>query len=196
MKRLLTPPLAPLLAAMAMTSLAPSAALAAWEIDPTHTHVSFQVGHLGLTHTPGIFRKVEGRVNYDDKAVEASSVAITIDAASIDTVHGPRDTDLRSAIWLDVEKNPKISFTSTSVRRVDDRNYVISGNLTIRGKTMPVDFSTVLTNRAINPFIKVPMVGFVGNTKIKRTDFGMTQYPGLIADEVELKIALELIQKP
>lgn len=192
MKSLLTA----IFATIAGLCILPSAALAAWEIDPSHTHVSFQVGHLGLTHTPGIFRKVEGRVSFDDRNVEASSVAITIDAASIDTVHAQRDSDLRSAGWLDVEKNPKINFVSTAVRRIDDKNYVIAGNLTIRGKTLPVEFSTVLTNRAMNPFLKVPMVGFVGNTRIKRSDFGMTQYPAVIADEVELKIALELIQKP
>lgn len=192
MKRLITS----IFTAIAGVCLLPSPALAAWEIDPSHTHVSFQVGHLGLTHTPGIFRKVEGRVSFDDRKVEASNVAITIDAASIDTVHAQRDSDLRGADWLDVEKNPKISFVSTSVRRVDDRNYVIAGNLTIRGKTLPVEFNTVLTNRAVNPFLKVPMVGFVGSARIKRADFGMSQYPAVIADEVELKIALELIQKP
>lgn len=68
--------------------------------------------------------------------------------------------------------------------------------MTIRGKTLPVDFNTVLTNRVVNPFLKIPMVGFVGNAKIKRSDFGMSQYPAVIADEVELKIALELLQKP
>ena len=57
-------------------------------------------------------------------------------------------------------------------------------------------FSTVLTNRAVNPFLKVPMVGFYGNAKIKRSDFGLTQYPAVIADEVELSFALELLQKP
>lgn len=192
----MTRPLVSILTTMVIGGIVPSAALAAWEIDPSHTHVSFQVGHLGLTHTPGIFRKVEGRVNFDDKNVETSSVAITIDAASIDTVHSQRDSDLRGTAWLDVEKNPKISFVSTSVRRVDDKNYLISGNLTIRGKTLPVEFNTVLTNRAMNPFLKVPMVGFVGHARIKRSEFGMSQYPALIADEVALQIALELIQKP
>lgn len=177
-------------------SLFSQAAFAAWEIDPSHTHVSFQVGHLGLTQTPGIFRKVEGDVSFDDKKVEASSVKITIDAASIDTVHAQRDTDLRGEAWFDAGKNPKITFASTSVRRIDDKNYVISGNLTIRGKTLPVDFNTVLTNRAMHPFLKVPVVGFAGSAKIKRSDFGMTQYLAVIADEVDLKIALELVQKP
>jgi polyisoprenoid-binding protein YceI len=171
-------------------------ALAAWEIDPSHTHVSFQVGHLGLTHTPGIFRKVDGKLVFDDKKVEASRVTFAIDADSIDTVHVQRDTELRGASWFDAAKHPRIGFASTSVRRIDDQHYVINGDLTIRGKTLPVAFNTVLTKRTVNPFLKVPMVGFIGSTIIRRSDFGMTEFMAVIADEVELKIALELIQKP
>lgn len=182
--------------ALSVAGLFPHLAFAAWELDAAHTHVGFQVSHMGLTQTPGLFRKVEGQVTFDDKNIEASKVTITIDAASIDTVHTQRDIDLRGAAWFDAEKNPKLSFVSTSVRRIDDKNYVIAGQLTIRGKTLPVDFNTVLTNRVVNPFLKVPVVGFVGSAKVKRSDFGMTQYLALIADEVDLKIALELIQKP
>ena len=181
---------------LALAGIAPTSAFAGWELDPSHTHVSFQVGHLGLSKTPGTFRKVDGRMNFDDKNIEASSVTITIDVASIDTVNGQRDADLRSAAWFDVEKYPNIVFASTAVRRIDDKHYVISGNLAIHGKTLPVEFDTVLTARAVNPFLKVPMVGFYGNAKIKRSDFGLTQYPAVIADDVELKIAIELLQKP
>jgi len=181
---------------LAFASLAPLPAFAGWEFDPSHTHVSFQVGHLGLSQTPGIFRKVDARMNFDDKNIEASSVTITIDAASIDTVSAERDAGLRGADWFDAVKYPSITFASTAVRRVDDKHYVISGNMTIRGTTLPVDFSTVLTNRKTNPFLKVPMVGFYGNAKIKRSDFGLMQYPAVISDEVDLKFAIELLQKP
>ncbi len=192
MKRLLTAILAPLV----LGGLLPTTALAAWELDLAHTHVSFQVGHLGLSHTPGIFRKVEGRLSFDDTKIEASTISLTIDTASIDTAHSVRDGHLRGPNWFDAEKNPNVTFVSTSVRRIDDKNYVVSGDLTVRGKTMPVDFNTVLTNRTMSPFLKVPLIGFVANAKVKRSDFGMVQIPAVIADEVELKIALELVQKP
>ncbi len=176
--------------------LAPCAASAAWEIEPTHTHVSFEVGHMGMTHTPGIFRKVDSSVKFDDKKIELSSVTVSIDTASVDTAVSQRDSALRSADWFDAEKNPQITFASKSVRRIDDKNYVISGDLTVRGVTRPVDFSTVLTARTVNPFLKVPAVGFVATAKIKRSDFGMTQILFAVSDEVDLKIALEMNQKP
>ena len=56
--------------------------------------------------------------------------------------------------------------------------------------------NTQLTNRIISPFLKVPVLGFVGTARIKRTDFGLTQYMAVIGDEVDLKIALELLQAP
>lgn len=169
---------------------------AGWELDPTHTHVSFDVSHLGLTQTPGIFRQVSGQVNYDDKNIEASSVSIAIDTASIDTAYAKRDADLRGADWFDAERHPKITFVSKGVRKVGEHKYVIAGDLSIKGKTLPVDFMTTLTNRTINPFVKLPMVGFYGEARVKRSAFGLAQYPNLIGEDVNLRIALELIQKP
>jgi polyisoprenoid-binding protein YceI len=169
---------------------------AGWEIDPSHTHVSFEVSHLGVSNTPGIFRKVSAVVNYDDERVEKSNVRFTIDAASIDTVNEQRDSDLRGPDWFDAAKYPHIKFSSTSVKRLDERNFVISGLLTIRDTTLPVEFKAVVTNRAINPFLKIPMTGFVGVATIQRSDFGLKQYPAVIGNVVSLKIVAELLNKP
>ncbi|MDO3596627.1 YceI family protein [Ralstonia pseudosolanacearum] len=184
-----------LLAALAVAAL-PASAFAAWEIEPTHTHISFQVGHLGLTKTPGIFRKFETQLNFDDKDIEAASVTIAIDTASIDTANDLRDAELRGPTWLDAQANPRITFVSTSVRHAEGNHYVISGNLTMRGKTLPVAFQTTLTARTVNPWLQVPAIGFVGSTKIKRSDFGIASFPAAISDEVDLNIALELLKKP
>jgi len=169
---------------------------AGWEIDPSHTHVSFEVSHLGVSNTPGIFRKVSAVVNYDDARVENSNIKFSIDAASIDTVHEQRDSHLRGPDWFDAAKYPHITFTSTSVKRQDERNFVISGLLTIRDTTLPVDFNAVVTSRTINPFLKIPMTGFVGTATIKRSDFGLRQYPAAIGEAVSLKIVAELLKKP
>lgn len=73
---------------------------------------------------------------------------------------------------------------------------MISGLLTIRGVTLPVDFQAVLTNRTTNPFLKIPMTGFVANARVKRSSFGLKQYPAVIGDDVDLKIVVELLKKP
>lgn len=183
-----------------LLTLAPTLLLniahAGWEIDPSHTHVSFEVSHLGVSNTPGIFRKVSAALNYDDARVENSSIKFSIDASSIDTVNAQRDSDLRGPDWFDTGKYPHITFSSSSVKRLDERNFVISGLLTIRDITLPVNFNAVVSNRAINPFLKIPMTGFVGTATIKRSDFGLKQYPAFIGDVVSLRIVTELLNKP
>lgn len=187
----------PLLRILALTpALLLNLAHAGWEIDPSHTHMSFQVSHLGISNTPGIFRKVSAAMNYDDANVENSSVRFSIEVPSIDTVNEQRDADLRGPDWFDAAKHPEITYSSTAVRRLDERNFVISGLLTIRGVTLPVDFQAVLTNRTTNPFLKIPMTGFVANARVKRSSFGLKQYPAVIGDDVDLKIVVELLKKP
>ncbi|HWS69507.1 MAG TPA: YceI family protein [Steroidobacteraceae bacterium] len=179
-----------------VVALQPLTAFADWEIEPSHTNIGFHVSHLGLTKTPGVFRKFEGKIALNDDKIEASSVSFTIDAASIDTTSTERDTALRGKDWLDAKRNPHITFVSKSVRRIDDKHFIVSGDLTIRGKTLPVDFSATLTNRTINPFLQVPAIGFVANAQVKRTAFGMSKFLPAVGDDVELEIQTELNQKP
>lgn len=128
----------PLLRILALTpALLLNLAHAGWEIDPSHTHVSFQVSHLGISNTPGIFRKVSAAMNYDDANVENSSVRFSIEVPSIDTVNEQRDADLRGPDWFDAAKHPEITYSSTAVRRLDEPNFVISGLLTIRAAHDP-----------------------------------------------------------
>ena len=165
-------------------------------MEPSHTNVSFEVGHLGLTQTPGVFRKFESTVRLDDSAVERSQVTLSIDASSVDTFDATRDAALRGADWFDVDAYPKITFVSRTVKKVDAANLSIAGDLTVRGKTVPVVFDARLTNRIVNPFLKVPTVGFVATAHVDRTAFGMTQYLPVVSGDVTLKIQVELNKLP
>ena len=180
----------------AVAAMLPAIASAAWTLDPSHTNIGFEVDHLGLTKTPGQFRKFNAQVAFDDERIEKSSVTFTIDAGSIDTLSAVRDADLRGDKWLDAQRFPSITFTSRTVRRIDASRFVISGDLTIRGKTLPVDFEGRITNRVENPFLKVPSMGFVASTVIRRTTFGIAEYLPVIGDEVTLRVQTELSKAP
>lgn len=185
----------PLLLALA-AALSPLAAHADWQVEPTHTSIGFEVSHLGLTNTPGIFRQFKSQVHFDEKKVEASSISFSIDAASIDTNSAERDGVLRGEGWFETAKYPLIQFTSRSVRRIDDRHVAIDGDLSLHGTTEPVEFRAELTNYATNPFLKVPVVGFVGSATIRRSAFGLNQYMGAIGDEVKLSFQTEMNKLP
>ncbi len=183
-------------AALALCPFVPGLAFADWAIEPSHTNVSFEVGHLGLTQTPGVFRKFESTIRFDDQDIEHSQITLSIDTASVDTYESTRDAALRGPDWFDAARYPTITFASRSVKRVDATNFAVAGDLTVHGKTVPVTFDAHLTNRIVNPFLKVPAVGFVATAHVDRTAFGMTQYLPVVSGDVALKIQVELNKLP
>lgn len=165
---------------------------AAWVIQPAHTHIAFSVSHLGLTRTPGVFKRFAADLDFDDRNIEASRIAFEVETASIDTALDIRDEHLRGPEWLAAEAHPKATFKSRSVRRAGDDRYLIEGDFTLRGHTLPLTFDAIFTGRAVNPWSQAPVVGFEAVGVISRSAHGMGMFPGVIADEVNLSIAIEL----
>jgi len=134
-----------------MTTLAPTTQTQAipgyvagtWDIDPVHSEVSFVVRHMVVSKVRGRFNQFGGTIVTAEDPL-ASSVEASIEAASIDTNQDQRDAHVRSADFLDVESHPTIAFTSTALRANGD-DYVLDGDLTIRGVTKPVTVDFKLT---------------------------------------------------
>jgi polyisoprenoid-binding protein YceI len=147
-----------------------------WTLDPVHTRVAFSVKHMMFTTVRGRFAEVQGAVQLDDAAPERSSVVVDIDAASIDTRAGDRDTHLRSGDFLDVENHPKLTFRSRRVQGAfaspGDRFRVV-GDLTIRGVTREVTLEARFEGTGIDPW-GATRAGFHAETTIDRREFGLT----------------------
>src|SRR5512142_1678256 len=112
-----------------------------WQIDPAHTTVEFSVKHMMFTTVRGRFTDVKGTINADEQNPNNSSVTVEINAKSIDTGVGDRDTHLRSADFLDVEKHPTIAFRSKRVEGAANKEgdrFKVIGDLTIHGKSREV----------------------------------------------------------
>ena len=165
---------------------------APWTFEPAHTHISFSVRHLGLTRTPGNFRRFDAQLAFDELDIEGSSVSFEVDAASIDTAFDIRDEHLRGADWLDANAHPKIVFVSRTVRAAEGRQYVIDGDLTIRGITLPATFDATLIDHAVNPWTQASVIGFEARANISRSAYGMDAIPHALSDNVRLKIATEI----
>ena len=181
----------------ASTSTTPSTSTAArWTLDPGHSAVGFSVRHLMITNVRGELEKFRGDVTYDPQNPEATRIDATIDVASLNTREAKRDADLRSALFFDVENHPNMTFVSKSARSRGDGNLDVTGDLTIRGTTREVtlsvhDISAVQVDMRGNP-----RIGATAETKIKRSDFGMTwnkalDAGGVVVGEV-VTITLEL----
>ena len=169
-----------------------------WKVDPNHSEVSFTVGHLVISKVRGRFDAYSGTI-VTDAVLEHSSVNVTIDAASVDTHMPVRDTQVRSADFLDVEHYPNITFASTAVRSEKD-GYFVDGDLTIRGVTRPVTLDLTVNGFSPDTFGAIRS-SFSSRTKIDRTDFGVNfnaPIPGvanamLLGNDVVLTFDVEAI---
>src|ERR1700728_419311 len=114
----------------------PDYVVGTWDADTVHSEVTFVVRHMVVSKVRGRFDKFEATIVTAENPLD-STVEVTIDAGSINTVQEQRDAHIRSADFLDVENHPSITFRSTRVRPAG-QNFLIDGDLTIRGVTKPV----------------------------------------------------------
>lgn len=118
---------------------------------------------------------------------------MTINTASVDTNHAERDKHLRSAEFLNVEKNKQAKFESTEVKKSGD-GYAVVGNLTLNGVTKPVTLDAKLIGQGNDPWGGY-RAGFEANGKIKLKDFGITTDLGPASQDVELIISVEGVRE-
>ncbi|MFL6164186.1 MAG: YceI family protein [Jatrophihabitantaceae bacterium] len=141
-----------------------------WQIDPAHSDVSFSVRHMMVSKVKGRFSTFSGTIVTAENPLE-SVVTAEIDASSIDTNQEQRDNHIRSADFFEVEKYPTITFSSTSVTvRGDD--FLVQGDLTIKGNTRSVPLKLELNGFGPDPFGGV-RAGFTATTEISRKEFGV-----------------------
>jgi len=168
-----------------------------WTIDEAHTSVGFTARHLMITKVRGQFEKVSGEVHVAEDRL-ASTVEVTIDLASVDTGDSGRDEHLRSPDFLDVENNPTMTYRSTSVRR-DGDDFVLVGDLTIKGVTRPVELALEFDGTSPDPWGGV-RAGFTADGEINRKDWGLTWNVALesggvlVSDKVKLNLEVQLVR--
>ena len=170
-----------------------------FQIDNSHSEIQFSVRHMMVSKVRGAFEKWSGAVVLDPANPAATTVDITIDAASINTKDAQRDGHLRSPDFLNVEQNPSIGFKSTKVEVTGDNTAKLHGDLTLAGVTKPVVLAVEYQGNAKSPWGTVNY-GFSGSTKINREDWGLTWNAALetggwlVGKEIQIDIELELVQ--
>jgi polyisoprenoid-binding protein YceI len=170
-----------------------------WTIDPSHSRLGFVARHAMVTKVRGQFGEFEGVVQVDGETPVASSVTVAATIASIDTGDEQRDGHLRTADFFDVEANPKMTFTSTSIEQVSGDEYKVTGDLAIRGVTNQVTFDLEYTGTARDPFGN-ERIGFEGKAEINRKDWGLTWNAALetggflVGDKIKLELDISAIR--
>jgi polyisoprenoid-binding protein YceI len=182
--------------ALLLSIFAAGSAFAAdeYKIDPVHSRVGFAVKHMVVNTVHGRFTDYNGSILYDDKDPSKSLVNVTIKTASINTDNNGRDTDLRSANFLDTEKFPEITFKSKSVEKKGD-GLVAHGTLTIRGVSKDVDMPFTLSGPIDTGRGK--LLGAEAGLTINRQDYGVAWSRSMaggelvVGNDVKIEINVE-----
>ncbi|MCW2831363.1 MAG: polyisoprenoid-binding protein [Aeromicrobium sp.] len=164
-----------------------------WNLDPTHTEIGFTVRHL-IGKVRGKFEGFEGAIVTQDD-ITASTVNVSVDLATVNTGTAGRDEHLRSGDFFDVETNPKMTFVSTGVVQKSDTEFVVTGDLTIKGVTKSVELATEFLGEGGDPWGGT-RVGVEASTTISRKEFGIDfNFPVEGADKLALgdKIVVHIL---
>ncbi|MGC4808390.1 YceI family protein [Micromonospora sp. DT233] len=141
-------------------------------LDTAHKRVGFVARHMMVSKVRGEFTDATATLTIAEDPLQSSVVA-TIQAASINTAQADRDAHLRSPEFLDVEGFPTLEYRSTGVKSHDGNEFVLSGELTIKGVTRPVELEVEFEGAGRSPFGQ-DIFGFSASTEIDREDFGLT----------------------
>lgn len=182
-----------LMLASAMIAASTSVLAVDYQIDHSHSAVTFEIGHLGVALTPGRFNDFSGSYSFNETDMSDIEVSLTIDASSIDTNNEDRDKHLRSPDFFDARQYPEITFTSTGFEGNADTGTLI-GEMTMLGKTMPVEFAVTKIGEGDDPWGGYRH-GLVAETTINRSDFGMDYFIPGVSDETFIKVFIEGIRQ-
>jgi polyisoprenoid-binding protein YceI len=170
-------------------------------IDPAHSSAHFSVRHLMISKVRGSFKTISGSIELPESGAIPTAVNVVIDAASIDTGEAQRDGHLKSADFFEVEKFPNLSFTSTSVVKIDDESFDVKGDLEIHGVKQPVTIRTTIEGQGKDPWGN-DRIAYAENFKINRKDHGLVWNQALeaggvaVGDQIDVALDVESIPKP
>lgn len=170
-----------------------------WSIDPAHSRMGFSSRHAMVTKVRGAFNDVSGTAQLDAEDMSRSKVSVVLSVDSVDTRSPQRDAHLRSADFFDAQQHPTIEFDSTAVDEVDENQFIVTGELTIRGVTRTISVPLELLGVDTDPFGQL-RAGLEGTRRIDRKDWGVSWNTPLdsggvlVSDKITLEFELSLVK--
>jgi polyisoprenoid-binding protein YceI len=170
-----------------------------YELDPAHKRVGFVVRHLMVSKVRGSFGEATATITVTDDPMQ-TKVTASINTASINTGQADRDTHLRSGDFFESEKYPTMDFASTGIKSHDGDEFVLDGELTIKGVSRPVELKVEFEGVGRSPY-GFDLFGFSASTEIDREDWGLTwnmaleQGGVMVSKKVKIEIEGEAIRQ-
>ena len=179
--------------ALLAASTAAFAAPSDYRFYMAHTQIFFSVSHLNYSHPMGRMHVKGGYFSFDPDDWSSAKVDVTIDIASLDMGDEAWSNKMRSA-FFDVTTYPTAHYVSTKVEKTGERTGVVHGNLTLLGKTHPVDLQVTFNRAGADGYSMRYIAGFAATAAFKRSTFGMTRSLPDNGDDVSIHIEVEGIR--
>lgn len=173
--------------------------LTKWNIDTTHSEITFKVKHLVISTVTGKFTDFDASLETDSEEFEDANIRFEATINSIETGNEDRDNHLKSDDFFNAAEHPKMIFESTQFKKTGEDDYRLLGNLTIRGNTQPVELKAEYGGTVQDPYGNTK-AGFDVTGKINRKDFGLkwnavTEAGNVVvSDEVKLSLNVQFVK--
>lgn len=171
-----------------------------WSFDEHYSQIGFSGRHMGIAVVRGHFASHRGAIVGDLSNPVNSEISLEVDVASMTTCNSQRDAHLLSPDFLDVERYPTMTFTSTGIREVGPNRFAVTGDLSLHGVTREVTLDATINGVVTSPFDE-HVVGISVETTIDRRDFGITLNVPLatgelaLANEVKIEAEIEAVDR-
>lgn len=161
-----------------------------WTLDKGHSKIGFTVTHHMISEVDGYFKDYEGKMTATKEDYSDAVFELTVQTASLNTNLEMRDGHLKSPDIFDVEKFPTMTFKSTAFNQIAGNRYKMTGDLTIKGTTLPITLDVTMVGPGKNDRAKRFEMGVKALGKLSRLAFGVGKNLGTtsVSDEVELRI--------
>ena len=175
-------------------------AKATWAIDPTHSEIGFKVKHMMFTNVSGKFNLFAADITNEEESFETSAINFSAEVNSINTGNDDRDNHLRSADFFDVENFGNLTFKSTSVKKINEGEYKISGDLTIKEVIKNITLDAEYSGLMKDPWGNTK-IGLSLNGKINRKEFGLTWNAALetggvlVGEDIKLNAEVQFVKQ-
>ncbi|MFE0805248.1 YceI family protein [Streptomyces sp. NPDC058812] len=170
-----------------------------WTIDRPHSRIGFSVRHAMVTTVRGAFADYDSALYFDGARPSESGAELVIRVASVDTGVEQRDAHLIGPDFFDVRRYPEMAFRSTSTVHEGGETFRMTGDLTIRDATRPVELQLDYLGSVMDPF-GAERAGFDGTTTIDRTEWGLVYNQRLkaggtmVSEKVRLQFDISAIR--
>lgn len=168
----------------------------AWTLDEKHAALTFKINHLGYAGYVGRFERFSAVLDGDAKDPANARLTATIDMSSLDIANDDFARTLTGPDWFDAAAHPQAVFRSDKIKLTGPDTADITGTLTLKGRSAPVTLLARFNGGAFDRLRGANVIGFSATGTLRRSDFGVSKFSGLLTDEVSLDIEAEFTKAP